>query len=179
VAYSDFAQTTVRLKPAFHEPERLVAHLNASGGLVSAALEGDDVVIRPKAPPTVAGLPAYYSARPHFRGRLSAASPDDVFLRGFVRHSIGALVFTVAGGLFTVLGMALGVSVVVFSGDSTGGIIILVSLVSALALGLQTLINWRLAKADEARILSALEAVGIELRHLESRALPPGVSRLG
>lgn len=146
----------MRLGPDLADAASVVRELN-KGALVAASLDGDTVLARPTRQPTVAGIPAFYSGRPVFRGRVDQAGERAV-LTGVVEESGLLVAFNVIGGLFITLGVLVGITLLV-SGEVSGLAVILVALISGLALLAQTFLTLRLRKLDEDTIAQALARI--------------------
>jgi hypothetical protein len=169
----DFAPLRFQLKAGLIDGRTVVARLNDSGGLVLARMDADVLVVRPTRPPTVAGMPAYYGARPVFRGKVNQEASGDVVLKGVVQHSGLPVLFTVGGGLFAAFGAMIGAAILV-SGDLTGLAAILFAAVTGGALLTGTLLLGRLSKVDEQTIMTALRAISVDKQSPQPLTAPEG-----
>ena len=139
----------------------VVARLNESGGSVAAHLDQDVIVIRPNRQPTLAGMPAYYTGRPEYRGRLDHDGGGVVTLSGAVHHSGIPLLVSLVGGFMASLGALLG-SMIIISGDVTGAVVIVGFVVIGTMVTLGGFLFRRLSAMDEQAILAVLRSMSDE-----------------
>ncbi|HEV8281270.1 MAG TPA: hypothetical protein VGQ02_05395 [Candidatus Limnocylindrales bacterium] len=151
----------LRLDPGLADGRSVVARHNESGGLVSAHLDGEILVVRPTRQPMVARMPIYYSGRPEFRGKLDRQSNGQVILKGFVQHLGSPVLFNILGGILAPFGAAFGAAIVL-SGDLTGVVLILVAAFTGAALFASSVLIGRLSRMDEQTIMTALRAIADE-----------------
>lgn len=155
------AAPRIRLNPAFVDAKSLVERLNDSGIRVAAKIDRGELVIQPSGPTLVAGIPAYWSWRPEFRGVLASGDGEGLVLRGGVRRSEAGLVSGLAGVAIAVMGALAGMFIVL-SGDVTGVVAAVFSLiVGASVIGGAAFIG-RLSSLDEQTIMAAVRSISDE-----------------
>lgn len=153
---------SVRLRAELPDARSVVARLNESGGRVSARIDGEHVVIRPRAQPTVAGMPVYYSGRPSFRGKVHATGDGQAALTGWLDESfVGAVVFLLGAGAFAAFGGLLGVALVV-SGDPRGLALLAVVAVTGVGLVAGAGLSIRMSNRDRATLMAAIRSLELE-----------------
>lgn len=154
----DFASIRVRLEAALVDGPSVVARLNNSEGMVAAHIDGDAFVVRPRRQPMVAGMPAYYSGRPEFRGRLTRDDDGRLLLSGSVQRSDLFVVWAVVAGVLAAFVALIG-SAVVASGDLPGVAVVLFAAVIGAALVGTAVMQGRLSTKDEQSIMTAIGSI--------------------
>jgi hypothetical protein len=160
VRWDASAPTRIRLDPALAGESSVVEHLNHSGNRVAAQIHRGELVIQPVGPTLVAGMPAFWTWRPSFRGVLESPG-DGLVLRGSVRSSEASPIALVAGVAVAVMGASAG-AFIVLSGDVTGFPAIGFSLIVGAGLIAGATFIRRLSSIDEQTIMAALKAISDE-----------------
>jgi hypothetical protein len=155
------ASTQIRLDPAFADAKSVAERLNDSGSRVAARIDRGELVIRPSGPILVAGIPAYWSSRPEFRGVLESADGEGLVLRGAVRSSEANVLLVLVGFAVAVMGVSAGVFIVL-SGDITGVVAAAFSLTVGAGVIAGASFIGRLSSVDEQTISAALQSISYE-----------------
>ena len=150
--------TSIRLPIELPDATSVIQRLNDRRDLVAADQVDDMILVRPVRQPLLAGIPAYYSSRPIFRGRVDREPGGRVVLHGAVERADLLPISNVIGLLFVAFVSMIGIALL-RSGDLSGIVAILVAVVAVIALLVQSLLNARLSDQDEHMILAALKGI--------------------